>query len=89
MATIQSYIRLILDALGLSLNSMLAATGWVNLTVGFNTGDLKTNWDWAFFIGDMLRVTIMSLLSIGFLAFRIYVEYRKFKKEHATKDETK
>lgn len=87
MANIKDFLRIILDALGLSLNSVLATFGWVNLTLGFKTGELKSNWDWAFFIGDLVRVTIMSLLSIGFLAFRIYVEYRRFKKEHETKSE--
>lgn len=89
MVHFKDFLRIILDAFGLSLNSMLAAVGWIHINTGVDIESLKTGWDWAFFIGDILRVTIMSLLSIGFLIFRIYVEYRRFKKEHAPKDESK
>jgi len=86
MAHFKSYLLAFLDALGISVNSMLAWVGINSLGAAIGIDHLHTWWDWACFIADVARVSIMSLLSISFLMFRFYVEWRKFKKDHPDKD---
>lgn len=75
--------------LGISIAQVLAWIGFANLGNHTDLSTLQTWWDWTCYIADILRVTAMGTISLAYLIFRFYAEWRKYKKEHNTKDNDK
>lgn len=89
MAHFKSYLLAILDGLGISMTQIMAWIGFANLGNHTDLAALQTTWDWVCYIADILRVTAMGTISLAYLIFRFYAEWRKYKKEHANKDDAK
>jgi len=83
MAHIKNYIYLICDALGISITQVVAWIGFANLGNHTDLSTLQSTWDWVCYIADILRVTAMGTISLAYLVFRFYAEWRKYKKEHS------
>ena len=69
--------------LGISITQVVAWIGFANLGNHTDLATLQTTWDWVCYIADILRVTAMGTISLAYLVFRFYAEYRKYKKEHS------
>jgi hypothetical protein len=83
MAHFKSYLLAVLDVLGISITQALAWIGLSNLGHHTDLASLQGTWDWVCYIADILRVTAMGVISLAYLIFRFYAEYKKYKKEHA------
>ena len=86
MAHFKSYLLAFLDALGISITQALAWVGFANLGNHTDLASLQGTWDWICYIADILRVAAMGIISLAYLIFRFYAEYRKYKKEHSNND---
>ena len=82
MAHLKSYLLAFLDAFGISITHALAWVGFNNLGNHVDLSSLQTSWDWVCYIADILRVTAMGTISLAYLVYRFYAEWKKYKKEH-------